>query len=290
MNITMRTIILILTSLLLASGCASVPSSVSGENFAVLTPDQVRNNQDQANGASVRWGGIIVEVINNETETWLEILALPLSDSSKPVSDRQNSQGRFIAKTEQFLDPEIYQKGLRITFIGLVSSTLEGKVGERPYVYPVLNVQSHYLWPKRSYYPRRYISPGFWYYGFHPYWRFGYPFYGYGIWRYDISYPYYPVYGYLHRSNDPLPRHHISGDFSYSIGATWRRPHLTPWNTQRYRSINHHANQTNFRHNTRQNTDRATNRATRPSQPGRSLSNGRVMKPRQQATKPSRKQ
>ena len=221
----MRLTILLLLSLLITTGCASIPESVSGDYFTDITPDQARTTPERANAANVRWGGIIVEVINNEEETWIEVLAMPLSDSAKPRSNRQDNLGRFIAKTRDFLDPEVYQKGLSITFVGTITSSLEGKVGERAYNYPVITVRNHYLWPRQIYNRTRYVVPGFWYYGYHPFWRFGYPFYGYGVWGYNVFHPYYPVYGYLHRSNEVIPRNRVSGDFSYSTRMNWPRFH-----------------------------------------------------------------
>jgi len=286
----MRAIILLLSSMLLLAGCATIPQSVSGDNFTQMSADQARTNPEQAKGANVRWGGVIVEVINNETETWIEVLAMPLSNTSKPLSDRQSSQGRFIAKTPDFLDPEIYQKGLRITFVGTIDSTLEGKVGERSYVYPILAVKAHHLWPRRIEQRQRFIAPGFWYYGFHPYWRFGYPFYGYGVWHYNVSYPYYPVYGYLNRSNTRLPRNRLSGDFSFARSLQWPHSSIIQYRTNQYRT-------NGYRHrspyNVNQRQDRRTQRAkpnTNSARNNRAASTRQITHPRQGSPRRSPRQ
>ncbi|MEL0067944.1 MAG: Slp family lipoprotein [Gammaproteobacteria bacterium] len=215
----------LLYTLFMITACASVPMAIEGDNFQTqLTPSTVSSEPSQHIGTSVRWGGVIVEVVNNDQETWVEILALPLSDSAKPYGERTGSLGRFIAKTNDFLDPEVYQKGLKFTVTGQVSETIQGKVGERDYTYATVDVKSHYLWPRVNMYRSYYVTPGYWFYGFHPYWRFGYPYFGYGVWSYHNYYhPYYPVYGYLSRSESKPHHQYRSGDFAYARMLAWDR-------------------------------------------------------------------
>jgi len=213
--------LLSIISVLIFSGCAIVPAAIEGDNFSNLNPAQVAANAQAHQGSSVRWGGIITEIINNEQETWIEILALPLGDTGKPSRYRQNNYGRFLAKTKQFLDPEVYENGMRITVVGQIDGVTEGKVGKRDYSYPTVIMNNHYLWPNRSYNTNHYIHPGYWYYGFHPFWRFGYQYYGYGIWNYpSYYYPYFPVYGYMSRSQEPIA-FRTPGDFRYSRQLRW---------------------------------------------------------------------
>jgi len=215
--------LLLLSTLLFMTACASVPMAIQGDNYQMgLTPQMVSSAPESHIRKPVRWGGIIVEVVNNEQETWVEILAMPLSDSAKPYGERNASLGRFIAKTNEFLDPEIFLKGLKITVTGTVSDTIQGKVGERDYVYATVDVQSQYLWPRVNVYRTQYITPGFWFYGYHPHWRFGYPYFGYGVWSYHNYYrPYFPVYGYLSRTKPP--HQYRSGDFAYAAMLDWSR-------------------------------------------------------------------
>ena len=232
--IEMRLIRLLLISMFLSS-CAYIPPALEGEQFIDIHPKSTTDMPDTYLGKPVRWGGVIVEVINNEQETWIEILALPLTDSAKPISDRQESYGRFIAKTNEFLDPEVYQKGLRFTVTGTISNPIDGKVGERPYIYPTVLVDNSYLWPRRTHH-KHYVMPGYWYYGYHPYWRFGYPYYGYGVWSlHGHYYPYFPVYGYMSRSFERPHHQYRSGDFSYARQLDWsRRQQLWALQNSRY--------------------------------------------------------
>ena len=214
--------LLYIFSVLVLASCASVPAAIDGEGFQNdITPVMVTNNPEAYIGQRVRWGGVIVEVVNNQDETWIEILGLPLSDTARPLSDRTQALGRFIVKTAHFLDPEVYQKGLRMTVTGTLDQTISGKVGERDYIYPAIQIDNHYLWPRRTQH-RHYVTPGYWFYGFHPHWRFGYPYFGYGVWSYhNHYYPYFPVYGYLSRSRVRPHHHYRAGDYAYSRNLDW---------------------------------------------------------------------
>ncbi len=213
-------------AVVLLTSCAHIPEAIEGESYQTeLTPAMITANPDRYLGRAVRWGGVIVEVVNNENETWIEVLGLPLSSNARPLSDRTEALGRFIVKTPEFLDPEVYQQGLRFTVTGNISQSIEGKVGERPYVYPTIAADNHYLWPRRTQH-RHYVTPGLWFYGFHPYWRFGYPYFGYGVWSYNSHfYPYFPVYGYLSRSRIRPHHHYRSGNFAYSRDFDWSQRH-----------------------------------------------------------------
>lgn len=280
--------LVLLSTLLFLTACASVPMAIQGEYFeSQLIPSTVSAEPEAHIGKPVRWGGIIVEVVNNEQETWVEILALPLSDNAKPYGDRTGSLGRFIAKTTDFLDPEVYQKGLKLTVTGSVTETIKGKVGQRDYVYATVEARSHYLWPRVNSYRRQYITPGYWFYGFHPYWRFGYPYFGYGVWSYNDHYrPYFPVYGYLSRATTRPHHQYRSGDFAYAAMLEWDRRQqewaLRNTNYQRYPGASNSSYRgdrngkplmTNNRTATNQTANTNSNRSTRSSARSKPRSN-----------------
>lgn len=123
----------------------------------------------------VRWGGTILSVVNHPNDTEIEILTKKLGRYGKPV-DGDDTQGRFLARVDGFLDPAVYAHGRLLTVYGAIDSLINRNVGEKPYRYPLLKVQSHYLWPRElendypGYYPYGYYGP----YGFYPYgYRFG---------------------------------------------------------------------------------------------------------------------
>jgi len=250
-----------LTLTILVTGCVAIPSPISIELNSEITLQDVQQNTSNYAGQTVRWGGVITQVINHEKETWIEVLALELNSNARPKLNRRKSHGRFIAKVNQFLDPEIYQDGYSITFVGVIADKIEGKIGEFNYTYPVIEVSNHYLWPKVSYRRYPYITPGLWYYGINPFWGhyhgFGYGYYGYGVRLYQQHfYPYYPIYGYLERIPNEMdtPRnqqHTRSGIFIPRGEERWSL-HTNPyWNSprvvrnaeyRRSRELNHEMN------------------------------------------------
>ncbi|MFT5520685.1 MAG: outer membrane lipoprotein [Enterobacterales bacterium] len=185
---------------LLLSACSTMPESIQHQSPQQISVQAVHQGSTNISGQTVRWGGIITQVINNEKGTWVEVLALELNDIGRPSSNRLKNDGRFIAKVKQFLDPEVYQQGYSFTVVGTLAEKIDGKIGEFKYSYPTIDSQGHYLWPKYSRRTSHYVMPGYWYYGFHSNWHFGYNYYGYGIrYRRGFDYPYYPFYGHLTR-------------------------------------------------------------------------------------------
>lgn len=167
-------------SMLLLSGCSSVPENVRKAPDAAPTLLQVRQAPPEAFiGARVRWGGTISKVTNRQGETELEIVARELYGDGEP-KNIDTSAGRFVAHVRGFLDPAIYAEGRKFTAVGTVSGSVERKLGEMTYRYPVIAVEHHYLWPPaiKHYEP---YDPWF-----------------YDPWFYDPWYPrhHYPYYYY----------------------------------------------------------------------------------------------
>ncbi len=135
------------------SGCAShIPQNISQAPTPNLAISEVITQTDTHKGQPVRWGGIILAVTNHVNDTEIEILAKKLDSSGKPFYDNI-TQGRFLARVDGFVDPAtIYPRGRMMTIYGLVDSVLTRAIGEKPYVYPVIKVQTFYLWSYESEY------------------------------------------------------------------------------------------------------------------------------------------
>jgi outer membrane lipoprotein len=150
----------IVLNVLLLSACASqIPEQI--RNVPPDAPSVVtaRADIESAVGARVRWGGTIAEVANRESQTWIEIVARDLRDDARP-RESDHSQGRFLARFEGFLDPQIYSKDREITVVGEVKGAQTGTIDEYDYRYPVVDVESHYLWePLPDYGDMRYPDP-----------------------------------------------------------------------------------------------------------------------------------
>ena len=93
--------------------------------------------------------GVIVEPVNLESTTELQIIAYPLQRNGKPDL-AQSPNGRFIAKIDGYLEPADYAPGRRVTVSGRVAEIRQGKVGEADYLFPVVQPDSLNLWPVES--------------------------------------------------------------------------------------------------------------------------------------------
>ena len=58
------------------------------------------------------------------------------------------SKGRFLIRSEQFLDPAIYQKGVLLSIVGIVKGSQAQAIGGFNYVYPLLKTIEIKLWPE----------------------------------------------------------------------------------------------------------------------------------------------
>lgn len=131
-------------------GCAgSVPQNISQAPTPNLTLQEAVAQSAIHKNQPVRWGGTILAVTNYAHDTEIEILAEKVDSSGRPVYSN-DTQGRFLAKVDGFIDPVIYARGRTMTAYGLMDSLVTRDIGEKPYVYPVVKVQKFHLWPNPS--------------------------------------------------------------------------------------------------------------------------------------------
>jgi len=150
------------------SGCVSAlpaPSSPDSIVSSVL-PSEVRTAD--TTGSLVRWGGTIASVENTaDGLSVVEIVSRPLHRGGRPIHNDQ-SAGRFIAETTDFLDPEIVKAGRDMTLVGTVSDVRDGKVGDADYRFPVVSIDTYRYWKPQ---PRTSVHQRYHGYGFGPYSR-----------------------------------------------------------------------------------------------------------------------
>ena len=167
--------VLIISSLVWwIAGCSTQPKlPVPEKNPPVAA---VQENIAAYQNQLVTWGGVILDTHTKQNMTEIIILSKRLTDSTGPV-EQDESLGRFIAQTRDFLDPALYAKNKEITVHGRILRQENRKVGEYEYSYPIVTVESLYLWPPRP-------DPAYWYDPWYDPW--------YGPWY--RPYPYYPYY------------------------------------------------------------------------------------------------
>ena len=169
--------------LMLLSACSThIPPEIKAP-LAGPGIGEVRDKADAYLSQKVRWGGVIVQTENKLDNSWVTVVSFPLDDDGEPqVSDQSN--GRFIARFDEFVEPLVFSAEREITVVGTLLATETREVGEFAYEYPVVRVEHHYIWPVKE--DPVYVDyPPYWWYD--PWYRH-YPYY----------YPYYPHYPHHH--------------------------------------------------------------------------------------------
>ena len=142
---------------LVLGGCARqfpplIQQPSSGNPSLSAVQEDISYYQD----SYVRWGGTIAGIENKKEHTILEIIARPLESGGRP-REINIDLGRFLARVENFLDPEIYRPGRDITVYGSIDKPL--KRGEDKPLLPLIEVKKYHLWKPRNYPPAYYPYP-----------------------------------------------------------------------------------------------------------------------------------
>ncbi|MDE2366041.1 MAG: Slp family lipoprotein [Betaproteobacteria bacterium] len=173
---------LLLTCLSL-SACAGLPSAVKNVPVKDVSYSEASQNPNSYKNTAVRWGGVIIDVDNEENFTLVQVLSYPLNYSGRPQLTKP-SEGRFVIKSSEFLDPAVYAKDREITVAGALEGDIQRMIGKKTVRLPLLSSTAIYLWPVYQ------NNPGYGGYGFSPFYGYGYygsPYYWGGYYR-----PYWP--------------------------------------------------------------------------------------------------
>jgi outer membrane lipoprotein len=162
------------------AACSTVPEGLQGE-FTSLTPQQTTARDI---GRDVRWGGVILDAQPTQQRTCFEILSRELGSSARPKV-KDVTQGRFLACTDGFQDPEVFAQGRELTLTGRIAGIEQRQVGEFEYRYPMVAANFVTMWPVRPdvmYHDN--FGPGWGPYWGGGFWGPGYwgPYWGYGAW------------------------------------------------------------------------------------------------------------
>ena len=94
-------------------------------------------------------GGIIVDTKTLKERTHIEVLQMTLDGEGRPeLTD--DTGGRFLVMTQQFLDGAVYHRGRLITVVGEVAAPQVLTLGEIAYLYPVITAKALHLWSPYS--------------------------------------------------------------------------------------------------------------------------------------------
>ena len=164
--------------ILLLSACSNLPPAIENPPLYDISYSEATRNFAHYKDAPVRWGGVVIDVENEQNFSLVQLLYYPLNYYGRPQLDKPN-EGRFLIKSPEFLDPAVYKKDTEITVAGMLKGDIERAVGNKSLRLPMISAKVIHLWPANV--------PGNYYgYGGYGGFGYGYPYYGY--------YGYYPYY------------------------------------------------------------------------------------------------
>jgi len=164
--------------ILLLSACSNLPPAIEDPPLYDISYGEATRDIAHFKDAPVRWGGVVINVENEQNFSLVQVLYYPLNHYGRPRLDKPH-EGRFLFKSAEFLDPAVYKADTEITVAGTLKGDIERSVGNKTLRLPLISSTVTHLWP--PYVPVNYYGYG----GF----GYGYPYYGY--YGYYGYYPYY---------------------------------------------------------------------------------------------------
>ncbi|MBS0151976.1 MAG: Slp family lipoprotein [Nitrospira sp.] len=139
---------------ILIAACSSqrvVPESLEPLVDRTVGFRELLTDPESYQGRVVVLGGVILKAKRLKAGTQIELLQLPLDTRERPILDRRQSQGRFLAIQQEFLDPATIVEGSTMTIAGEVSGGKTDYLDDVEYRYPVVIIKHLHPWPAPSY-------------------------------------------------------------------------------------------------------------------------------------------
>ena len=151
---------LLAAAIVLSAGCARpFPSRITDRVDRKISFSDLHKDPESYKGKWVMLAGVIVDSrTEKDGSTYLEVVQKPADNQGRPFRTDE-SGGRFIAVSKEFLDPAVYRGGRVITVVGEVAGDSVRPLGGMVYRYPLLAVEALHLW-EPSYGPRYHVAVG----------------------------------------------------------------------------------------------------------------------------------
>ncbi|MDD2659852.1 MAG: Slp family lipoprotein [Methylococcales bacterium] len=172
---------LLLICILFLSACSNLPPAIEEPPLYDISYNEAARNIAQFKDAPVRWGGVIIDVENEQNFSLVQVLYYPLNSYGRPRTDKPNG-GRFLIKSPEFLDPAVYTKDTEITVAGTLNGDVERKIGNKSLRLPMILAKVIHLWPANTY--SNYYGYGYPYYGYYGYYPYSPYYWGGYYWPY----------------------------------------------------------------------------------------------------------
>lgn len=146
----MKKIAIFLTALLLAA-CVNPPVGLEKNEFTIQSLKQIEQDDYACKCKKVRLAGKVITATALKTQTKVEVMSLPVASySAKPVITSQ-TDGRFIAYLNGFVDPESLNNQY-ISVAGTLTGKEKGKIDQADYEFPVIQTTVYKQWRQRQEY------------------------------------------------------------------------------------------------------------------------------------------
>lgn len=158
---------------LVSAGCAPIISrQLKKEVSRDITFKKVIKDPETYKGKVVLLSGVILGSKNRKEGTLIEMLQKPADMEGRP-KDVDESDGRFLALYDGYLDTAIYSRGREATVAGEIKGKRTLPLGEIEYAYPLILIREIHLFKAKKeerFHP--YPYPYWWYppWGCYPYW------------------------------------------------------------------------------------------------------------------------
>ena len=150
------------------AGCGPVISKEIRDKVSKgLTMRMVAKDPEAYKGQIVLWSGIILNTLNLQEGTMIEVLQKPSDFQGKP-KDVDDSEGRFLILDPRYLDVAIYTQGRKITVAGKIQGKKTQPLDKMEYTYPLITALETYLWPEDREERYHHPYPYWWYYPYQP--------------------------------------------------------------------------------------------------------------------------
>ncbi|OOS00110.1 hypothetical protein B0186_07025 [Canicola haemoglobinophilus] len=134
-----------LLSIFFLTACISAPQGLERDKYEIQNLAQVNEEILQCHCKQARLGGKVIKATALQNKMKIEVLSLPiLTFSGRPELEGQTN-GRFIAYLDGFIDPESL-KDQYITMGGFLKGAEKGKIDQADYIYPILQGKDYRIW------------------------------------------------------------------------------------------------------------------------------------------------
>lgn len=159
--------LLLITISLLLGACSTLPPAFEDARIKDISYAQVSADAKSYQSDLVQWGGVVVEVKQEDNNSLMQVLYYPLDYYGRPDIDKP-SEGYFLVESTERLDPKIYSASREIVVVGVIEGKTKSSAESGLTGLPLIKATAVHPWPiayRDNYYrycPSCYFRQLFW--------------------------------------------------------------------------------------------------------------------------------